>query len=307
MPAEPVRDEEKVMASPDKAQSSIPLTQKAMRLLQPAIESHDPLVRANACNDALAILRELESAKSPSSLTRGETATNMGTDPHVAPLLVASVAARSEIGDLPYWQAFLDWNRALPKPLVEIGSEYAVAQVAAKLLAPAATEKQISPTWYSPDTLLVSLDKHHEAFIKGTGRDPANYSSIYSEASTFIRDLLKATAPTPSASGRADVGPHGFDSTNCPKYYDGCNCESPESPPTIACTDPIRDALIDLVRLKDLKQWIESDIPDRWTGHKPEHWARVQQYEREKEPAWEAARLALENTPSATERKMSDG
>ena len=45
-------------------------------------------------------------------------------------------------------------------------------------------------------------------------------------------------------------------------------------------------ALINLVRLKDLKVWIESGTaPD---GVK-------EQYEREKEPAWEAARLALES------------
>lgn len=50
----------------------------------------------------------------------------------------------------------------------------------------------------------------------------------------------------------------------------------------------IQKALIDLVRLKDLKMWIES-------GTAPDH-AKTQ-YEREKEPAWEAARIALEHLP----------
>lgn len=49
--------------------------------------------------------------------------------------------------------------------------------------------------------------------------------------------------------------------------------------------DKVRAALTDLVRLKDMKEWIES-------GTAPGE-IRAQ-YEAEKEPAWEAARLALE-------------
>lgn len=67
-------------------------------------------------------------------------------------------------------------------------------------------------------------------------------------------------------------------------------------------TQRTRDALIDLVRLKDLKEWIASDTPYTFTGHTPEHWARVQQYEREKELAWEEARLALEAAPEVDSR-----
>lgn len=78
-----------------------------------------------------------------------------------------------------------------------------------------------SPTWYSKDTLLASLDRHHETFIKGTGRDPANYSSVYSEAATFIRDLTSTPSATACSTDAKDaaryrwlrdlsVPPHNF-------------------------------------------------------------------------------------------------
>lgn len=33
----------------------------------------------------------------------------------------------------------------------------------------------------------------------------------------------------PSHEKVPEVGPHGFDPTNCPSYYDGCNCEPPSA------------------------------------------------------------------------------
>jgi hypothetical protein len=69
-------------------------------------------------------------------------------------------------------------------------------------------------------------------------------------------------------------------------------------PPERESSD-VRAALIDLVRLKDLKQWIEAGLLGADEETKIN--ARAQ-YEREKEPALEAARLALEAAPSLAER-----
>ncbi len=54
----------------------------------------------------------------------------------------------------------------------------------------------------------------------------------------------------------------------------------------------IREALIALVRLKDLKEWIENGLPGADEATKADAKLR---YEREKEPAWEEARKALES------------
>lgn len=54
-------------------------------------------------------------------------------------------------------------------------------------------------------------------------------------------------------------------------------------------TPSVREALVDLCRLKHMKRWIEA-------GTAPDH--IKEQYEREKEPAWDAAWRALESPPS---------
>lgn len=56
----------------------------------------------------------------------------------------------------------------------------------------------------------------------------------------------------------------------------------------------VRAALLALVQLKDLKHWIEVGLPGADEATNANAKAR---YEREKEPAWEAARKALEADP----------
>lgn len=142
------------------------------------------------------------------------------------------------------------------------------------------------PSLSSPDKPLPT--PRTEAMIESCGdyEKAYHYNGRFAEFARGLERELAASEHDRAALHRACEGYR--------KIVDGA------APSSIAPTDAVRDALIDLVRLKDLKQWIESDIPDRWTGHKPAHWERVQQYEREKEPAWEAARLALERAPSAT-------
>lgn len=67
------------------------------RLHMWAVEMNIAGVKDGADNPRHAIQRLRDSALGVSSLARGETATNMGTDPHVAPLLATSVAERNEI------------------------------------------------------------------------------------------------------------------------------------------------------------------------------------------------------------------
>lgn len=66
---------------------------------------------------------------------------------------------------------------------------------------------------------------------------------------------------------------------------------------TVPTSDAVRSALIDLVALKDLKEWIEDGVPGVTDTERAEVIAR---YQREKEPAWEAARKALEAPVSAS-------
>jgi hypothetical protein len=49
------------------------ITKEAKRLLRPAIESHDPLTRANACNDALRLIKDFEAEAVAKVTARSET------------------------------------------------------------------------------------------------------------------------------------------------------------------------------------------------------------------------------------------
>ena len=70
------------------------------------------------------------------ALAGGKDATQAvqsGPDVAGATPAVAEEAPSEAVGDLATWQTFLEWNRSLNTPLVNIGSEYAVAQVAIRL------------------------------------------------------------------------------------------------------------------------------------------------------------------------------
>lgn len=118
-----------------------------------------------------------------------------------------SSLARSEIGDLPYWQAFLDWNRAQPKPLVEIGAEYAVAQVAARLLATSVVTRGEVIQECRKAVLRTGMDAHEAAKAKDATDYLAGYQDCAVDADEALRDLL-----SPSDASRAATAMTDFDS-----------------------------------------------------------------------------------------------
>ena len=95
-------------------------------------------------------------------------------------------------------------------------------------------------------------------------------------------------------SERTTLQPGGKNPEGPLDIGDGPHQPAVAAPTTKPGGEAVRSALIDLVRLKDLKEWIEHGLPGVDETTKAEAKAR---YEHEKEPAWEAARLALEATP----------
>lgn len=81
---------------------------------------------------------------------------------------------KSAVNDVIYWQAFLEWNRAQPEPLVNIGAEYAVAQVAARLWKQSQADGTPSAIAFTDEqrALLSTASLHLKTWATSKNKDP---------------------------------------------------------------------------------------------------------------------------------------